>query len=235
VAGAGKQRGGSSRGTGGSVGESAEAKLLRSLEDEIRYGKKETGIVIMPDGRVVRVKGKQHSVSFPTDFLRTVRGGTLTHNHPAVADGRSQAAKRAQLARAGRLTSGFSGADLSIAERFGLREMRAVGETRNYSYRPGGGRAGAASAYKLYNRLNTAQAKAMYQQQKMKWARRLQAAERAGDTAKVDRIAKGWGKAKQAINAGFTYIVVNQNMRSLRQAGFDITARRGRPLVTVKR
>ena len=96
------------------------------LDDaEYNIGKQpyEVAVVYGPDGQVMRMTQKAvGSVSFSlADQMKLIRGsnvepggfGTMTHNHPGfVGD---------------RITSGFSGADISFAAFNGLKEMRATG------------------------------------------------------------------------------------------------------------
>lgn len=229
MAGAGGRRGGSSRGAGGGVGQSAVAKELHAAEEKIRQGSKETVVLRTADGRWEVIGGKKWSVSIPTGKLEQMRGGLLTHNHPSSQLHRGEVGRLARLARAGNLTSPFSPVDLSLARRWGMREMRVVGDTRKHRYRPQDGDSyrSVETAFKL----GTQRAQKVYDRAKRTWARRLQDAPRS----RQDRVIAQMNRALDGILAGQNYISQMHAMRLLKRAGFDLKSKRGRPLVTVRR
>lgn len=229
MAGAGSRRGGSSRGAGGGVGESVVAKQLHSAEDNIRLGKKETAVIRTADGRWEVISGQKWQVAIPTNILSQLRGGLMTHNHPSTQLHRGEAGRQARLARAGSLTQPFSPADLTVARRWGMREMRVVGGTRKYRYRPKGsdGYSAVQAAFKLGNQ----RAQQVYDRTKRKWLQRVQSTSGARRSRVIDQM----NRALDGVRAGAGYIAQTHAMRLLRRSGFDLKSKRGRALVTVKR
>lgn len=94
------------------------AQAIASAESEIRHSKRETGVVIDDDGNVVfRKEGSVERIEFTPEEAMRMKDHTFTHNHP---DGTTAA-------------STFSGADLDLAERANVRELRAVTTKATYS------------------------------------------------------------------------------------------------------
>lgn len=114
-----------------SVKGTPESKI-RDVEQGIRYGSKETGVLLNPQGDVIfRKGGKERQVSFTRDEVAKMKDNVITHNHPT-----SMTAKGAY-----RLGSPFSMDDMSLAVRADVREIRAV-SPHGYTYsmkRPKGG------------------------------------------------------------------------------------------------
>lgn len=229
MAGAGGRRGGSSRGAGGGVGQSAVAKELHAAEEKIRQGAKESVVLRTADGQWEVIGGKKWSVGIPIGKLSQMRGGLLTHNHPSTQLHRGQAGQLARRARAGSLTTPFSPVDLSLARRWGMREMRVVGDNRKYRYRPKAG--DSQGSVEVAFKLGTKHVQRVYDRAKRVWARRLQDAA----PSRRDRVITQMNRALDGILAGQNYISQTHAMRLLRRSGFDLKSKRGRPLVTVKR
>jgi len=90
----------------------------------------ETGIILKEGERVTTRKGTARTVSFDFSDLVKMHGAVVTHNHPGGWD-----APHGDEYRAG---NSFSSADLSLASRGMVRQMRAVTPKWVYSIEPQG-------------------------------------------------------------------------------------------------
>jgi hypothetical protein len=85
--------------------------LIRGLPNEHAFAFDRSGRTVIDHG-----SGLQHNVHFTPDELRALASATLTHNHPKGVS--------------------FSPADVRVAARYQLAEMRAAGSRYRYSLRP---------------------------------------------------------------------------------------------------
>lgn len=94
-----------------------EAIEARAKDEKILKGYKIEHAVLYDSagGRIFHKSGKEHSVGFTEDEIKSMRGGVLTHNHPLGAT--------------------LSGADVNVLRMAGLREIRAVGKNGTYAMR----------------------------------------------------------------------------------------------------
>ena len=98
-----------------SVGESiAYRNALNAAENGIKHDRVETAILLDKDGNIIftESQGSADSVYFTPDQFSKMKDGTLTHNPPSG--------------------STFSGADLDLLVRSGLKEIRATSANRTY-------------------------------------------------------------------------------------------------------
>lgn len=93
-------------------------QVVRSAESKIATRKTEKAIAVNQDGEIIFEKvGGKSSVSFTNEEVAKFTGNIVTHNHPSG--------------------SSFSWADISLASRYDMAEMRAVGREYEHSMKPG--------------------------------------------------------------------------------------------------
>lgn len=89
-------------------------KAIVELEDEIRNDQQETAAAFDEQGLLLfRKQGNTDDVQLNDEYLKLLFGATLTHNHPNGTT--------------------FSVQDMFMAERYSLRELRAVTPILRYS------------------------------------------------------------------------------------------------------
>lgn len=109
-------KGGGASGARGGGGKSAVTResTLAKEETAIKNNSFETGIVVDADGKVlVRNEGYGSEVRFSKADAAAMKGNTMTHNHP--------------------LGSTFSPADVELATKYDLSEIRAVSSSKTFS------------------------------------------------------------------------------------------------------
>lgn len=112
----GRGGGGSGGARGGRAGGGGKP-TLSGVEDSIRNNSYESAAVFDENGNMVLQKvGGDHEVRFSKADLAAMKNGTFTHNHTS----------------SGEAVSTFSAADINLATRSGLHEMRAVEGNKTY-------------------------------------------------------------------------------------------------------
>ena len=112
-----------------------EAYTVNRVESQIRNRKTEKGYVIGPDGKVIgeSIKSSANSARFRVADLK--KDSIVTHNHPTEG-----ANSGLYGTMAGRIGVPFSPADISMAVKNDIKEVRAVTPTYTWSLRrPKGG------------------------------------------------------------------------------------------------
>lgn len=113
-----------------------EAFTISRLEAQIRNRKTEKGYVIGEDGKVIGESTKSTRDSARFDPRALKKDSIVTHNHPYVGN----KGRRLYDTMAGRIGVPFSPADVSLAIRHDVKEIRAVTPTYTWSIRrPAGG------------------------------------------------------------------------------------------------
>ena len=107
-----------------------EAYTVNKVESQIRNRKTEKGYIIGSDGKIIgeSVKGTSHNAKFYTKDLK--KDSIVTHNHPTEG-----ANSGLYGTMAGRIGVPLSPADIKMAVKNDLKEVRAVTPTYTWSLR----------------------------------------------------------------------------------------------------
>ena len=110
------------RGSGGGKrsggGRGKKENTLSGVEESIRNNSYESAVVFDKDGKIIMNKtGSEHEVKFSKADMASMKDGVLTHNHPGTTSAMST----------------FSKADVDLATKSGLQQMRAVTKDTTYT------------------------------------------------------------------------------------------------------
>lgn len=229
---------------GQSVTRSAIKRRVQREEARIKGSGVENAVVVNRRGRVV-YRGTENSVNSVKMGEKGKMYGsklTVTHNHPEAGNPGYN-----PKVRGSRLTAGLSPGDISGAIKRSMAEVRAVGNTRKYSFKPdfvniknvgsvpkkaktfqddiqrsfaAGTDRRIRSSMQVMQKFNDRIAKAS--QQWWNPAQRFKAA----------KLKKMKQRAESALAATAHYQDQANAMRELRSRGYNINARRNRDLVT---
>jgi len=222
--------------------EAAVQRQLLTEEAKIRKLPEENIVVISPKGKVLYrgTEGDSNHVAMGKgeglydDFL------TVTHNHPEAGNqGYDAKVKGSQL------TAGFSPGDLKSAIKRYMAEMRVVGATRAYSFKPSYSKIEnvglVVDRAKTFNQeIQTAyelgRSNRMRSEMEVseKFAQRIKEAERQWwnpvKRRKAGRLKVMRDRSAQAMAATAHFREQASALRVLRDHGWDITSRRSRDL-----